>query len=315
MEVLYAFMRYTDDLVDSSPDQSAEEKFALLDDWQSALDRTFGEPSSQNEPSVEIGDTSLSLAELVAESPHLPGVRILPAVRYFTERFGIPKQVFSEALLGARSDIEQTRFQEFEDCADYCHQVATSVGVASLAIWGTKEPLFSAGIVKAAKACGIAIQLTNIVRDILEDERNGRFYLPLQELARVGLTENQLISLIEYENFGKKRDAKRKSPEDAFAEREFQSQAASLYGKFDRFIDKELDRIETHFFVAARLYESIDRDARRSFGMIWDAYYRLFRKIRRNPRKILSCKTRLSLCDKLRLFARWTFFPPKKLQK
>ena len=317
MEVVYAYNRYTDDLIDAAPESlSVEEKHALLDDWQAALDWTlnaFVESETAKEP-AEGQYPFPTIAELKAAYPQLPGVDLLPALRFVADKFGIPKPVFSEVILGVRTDIEPNRFPEYEDSADYCHQVATSVGVASLAIWGTKEPLFSDTVVKAAKACGIAIQWTNIVRDIKEDLlEKDRFYIPQSEIQRAGITEKQILGLIEYETGGKRVKVK-KADQDTFGESEFQSQLEAFYTKYDRLIEKELDRIETNFLIAADLYEIVNKDARRSFGTVWDVYYRLYKKMRSNPRKILSKRVRLNFFDKLRLFFRWRFFPPRHLR-
>ena len=317
MMVIYAFNRYTDDLIDSAPESmSVEEKQALLDDWQAALDWTmnaFIETKTEKQPN-EGQSPFPTLQELKSAFPKIPGVELLPALRVTADQFDIPKPVFSEVILGVRTDIEPTRFPEFEDAADYCHQVATSVGVASLAIWGTKEPLFSEKVVKTAKACGIAVQWTNIVRDLKEDllEQN-RFYIPQSELRSAGITERQLLDLMEYEISAKTAKRKKNSPIDMFVENDFQLRLEALYIRYDRFIDKQLDRIETNFLVSADLYPIIHRAARRSFGMIWDTYYRLYQKMRRNPRKILSERVRLGFFTKLYPFFRWTFFPPWRL--
>ena len=315
MEVIYAYNRYTDDLIDTAPESlSVEEKHALLDHWQSALDWTlnaFIESETAKEP-AEGQYPFPTIQELKAAFPQIPGVDLLPALRFVVDKFNIPKPVFSEVILGVRTDIEPNRFPEYEDSADYCHQVATSVGVASLAVWGTKEPLFSNAVVKAAKACGVAIQWTNIVRDLKEDLlEKDRFYIPQSELQMVGMTERQLIGLIEYATGGNAK--KSKNSQDQFAESEFQSQVEAFYTKYDRLIEKELDRIETNFLIAADLYEIVNKDARRSFGAVWDVYYRLYKKMRRNPRKILSKRIQLGFFDKLRLFFRWRFFPPRHL--
>ena len=286
MMVIYAFNRFTDDLIDSAPESTpTAEKHALLDDWQAALHQAM--------------EASPSLSELLSAFPRLSGVEYLPALRFIADRFGIPKPIFSEVIRGVRADIAPVRFSEYEDADDYCHQVATSVGIASLAIWGTKEPLASPQVAQAAKACGLAVQWTNIVRDLKEDlrERN-RCYFPQSELRLAGITEEQLIDLIEYET-GDKLTRKNVAEED--------------FAKYDRFIERQLDRIEANFLMAADLYPKVNQDARRSFGMIWDTYYRLYQKIRRHPRKILSQRIRLGTFEKLRLFCRWKIFLPKKL--
>ena len=312
MEVLYAFMRYSDDIVDAN-DASVDDKYATLDQWQNALDwilESVGVAPDADPPPSPVP----TIVELTEAFPNLAdGLELLPALRYIVDKYRIPKPVFSEVLLGVRSDIQPAGFAEFEDCADYCHMVATSVGVASLAIWGTKEPLFSPTIVKAAKANGIAIQLTNIVRDLAGDLCSGRCYLPQIELQHVGFTERQLLDLVEYESGNNKRKSGSRSPEEHFAASEFESQLETFYNRYDKLIEKELDRIETHFLVAGGLYSHIEKDARRSFGIIWDTYYRLYKKMRRNPRKIMSKKFRLGLFDKTMLYLRWKFFPPRHL--
>lgn len=315
MEVIYAFNRYTDDLIDDAPESMSEsELYALLDNWQNAVDWALGTaPEFLPCPSLE---------ELKNAFPGLTGVEYLPAVRYMVDKFDIPRPVFSEVITGVSADIASQGadissggFAEYEDFADYCHQVATSVGFASLAIWGTKDPLFSDHVVKAAKACGIAIQLTNILRDLREDMLKGRFYIPTSELQLMQITKKQIFSLMEYEKSGRKAPRPKKSDNayDVYAEKEFQSQVESFYQKFDRLIAKQLDRVETNFLIGADLYSIVQPDARRAFGMIWDVYYRLFKKIRRRPRLILTRKVRLSKLEKLRLVLRWKFLPPKSL--
>lgn len=325
MKVVYAFMRYTDDLIDLHPEESIEKKADFLDRWESAvhwaldsvLDGAEREgpgfpPKSPDEEPQGPPPEYPAFRELQDAYPDLQGIGILPALRFIVDQYDIPKAVFSEVLYGVRTDIQPTRYAEFEDCADYFHAVATSVGVASLAIWGTKKPLFSPEIVKQTKACGIAIQLTNVLRDLVEDLRNERFYLPQSELQLYGLTERQILSLSEYHQSGTKHSSN-SSHNDRFAEKEFFSQVDSFYRKFDRFIGKQLDRIETHYLMAADLYQEVNRDSRRSFGMIWDAYYRLFKNIRKNPRAILVRRVKLGFYQKLRLALRWKFFPPRTL--
>lgn len=315
MVVIYAFNRYTDDLVDDASEFiPPEEQYALLDDWQNAVDWALGS-SVENAETSEFSPCP-TLEEMRQAYPDLSGVELLPALRFMVDKFDIPRPVFSEVIYGVRSDVESGRFWEYEDFADYCHQVATSVGVASLAIWGTKEPLFSDHVVKEAKACGIAIQLTNILRDLREDMLKGQFYLPQSEMQLAQITEKQILSLMEYEKAGRKKPRPKKgdNPYDVFAENEFQSQLETFYKRFDRLIAKQLDRVETNYLIGADLYGIVQPDARKAFGMIWDIYYHLYQKIRRRPRLILARKIRLSRFEKIRLWLRWKFFPPKKLR-
>ncbi len=82
-------------------------------------------------------------------------------------------------------DVEPRRFATFDDLADYCYHVASVVGLCCLHIWGYRSEGGKAE--RLAESCGIALQLTNIIRDVREDARNGRIYLPEEDLARFGV--------------------------------------------------------------------------------------------------------------------------------
>jgi len=283
----------------ANPEQLA--RFAELKRWRDALTETVGDPYAPP-------DTPMPTLDPVAAFPDMPGVQILPAIRDIVTRFHIPKAALFEVLYGVEMDVVPRRFDTFDDTADYCHAVATSVGVASLAIWGTKQPLFSAPVVKAAKACGIAFQWTNFLRDIVEDFHQGRFYFPQDELTRVGLTERQFAELLEI----------KARPPHGFAAlgsagADDDDILSGFQAKYDRFIERQLDRCETYYMIAANLYDMVSRDARKSFGMMYESYYKLYRKMRTNPNRILQDRVRLSSLGKLVRVLRWTFWPPRTL--
>jgi phytoene synthase len=155
-------MRHTDDLADQ-PDSPARKTEAIAS-WRLELD-----------------------AALAGRESHWPG---LPALADTITRHRIPVQLLDEVIEGVSMDIKPRRYATFADLSVYCHHVASAVGLCCLHIWG-----YSSNGGKAeslAEACGIALQLTNIIRDVREDACNGRIYLPLDELERFGVAPEEL---------------------------------------------------------------------------------------------------------------------------
>jgi 15-cis-phytoene synthase len=163
MCVLYAFMRHTDDLSDE-PSLPAERRKALLDEWRSRLtDILQGRP---------------------ADDP------ILPAVADLVQRRDIRPQLLFDVIDGVESDLTPRTFATFAQLEDYCYHVAGAVGLCCIRIWGYTDPRAE----PAAIACGTAFQLTNIVRDVVEDLAAGRVYLPQEDFDRFGVTREILAT-------------------------------------------------------------------------------------------------------------------------
>ncbi len=162
MDALYAFMRHTDDLADG-PGTAAEKEDALRL-WQGELD-----------------------AALAAVPVAWPG---LLALADTVERWGIPHALLGEVIEGVSMDVQPRPFTCFDELADYCYHVASVVGLCCIHIWGYQSDGGRAE--RLAEACGIALQLTNILRDVREDARNGRVYLPRDEMARFGVEPREL---------------------------------------------------------------------------------------------------------------------------
>lgn len=162
MCALYAFMRHTDDLADE-PGEPARKRDALAS-WRSTLDGALA------------GDTAA-----------WPG---LPALAETVRRHAITPRYLHEVIDGVAMDLEPRPFPTFDDLYAYCYRVASAVGLACIQIWGyTSE----GGRAEAmAEACGIALQLTNILRDVREDAQAGRIYLPEEDLARFGVSADDL---------------------------------------------------------------------------------------------------------------------------
>ena len=166
--VAYAFCRYCDDAVDA--ETSTEEKLSRLAQLQRSLDGAYSGES----------DTSLSLA-----------------LADVARTYDVPQEYFHELLRGMERDLVQYRYRDFEDLREYCYQVASVVGLICLQIFGYKDP----GAKAHAIDLGIAMQLTNIARDVGEDLEFGRIYLPQDEIARFGYSEEEMRQGIVNEAF------------------------------------------------------------------------------------------------------------------
>ena len=155
MCALYAFMRQTDDLADG-PESTDAKRFSL-EAWRRDLDLALEGTARVSWPG------GLALADVV-------------------KRHGIPRQHLNEVIDGVSMDLVPHTYETFEDLYLYCYRVASAVGLCCLPIWGYRSEHGQAeGL---AEACGIALQLTNILRDVREDACMGRVYLPQQELRR-----------------------------------------------------------------------------------------------------------------------------------
>jgi phytoene synthase len=152
MCALYAFMRQCDDLSDEAADPALAR--AALDCWRTDLEDA-----------------------LAGGAPDHP---LWPAFVDTVRRFSIPHVYFREMIDGVSSDLETVRFQTFEDLYRYCYRVAGVVGQCVVHVLGFDSPR----ALELAERCGIAFQLTNILRDVKEDSERGRDYLPAEDRER-----------------------------------------------------------------------------------------------------------------------------------
>lgn len=158
---VYAFCRLSDDLVDES--RAGGDPAAALQRWRHELDASFQDGVA---------------------SP------VVAAVGQAARRFNIPKVYFEELLNGMEMDLTRARYATFEELYPYCYRVASMVGLICVEIFGYTNPETKA----YAERLGIAFQLTNIIRDVAVDARRGRIYLPQDELARFGYSEEELLA-------------------------------------------------------------------------------------------------------------------------
>ena len=155
----YAFCRHCDDSVDEAA--SPEEKLSALDYLRSSLTQAY-----QGQAPTPM---FLALADAA-------------------DRYSIPEEYFQEIIQGVESDLVKTRYQDFDELRQYCYRVASVVGLVCLQIFQYRDDSARAYAVDL----GLAMQLTNIMRDVREDWGMGRVYLPQDEMARFGYTEEQL---------------------------------------------------------------------------------------------------------------------------
>ncbi len=164
MCALYAYLRNTDDLADT-PGPPAE-KARDLAAWRRGLDDALN-----------------------GRVEAWPG---FPALADAVHRYEIPSRYLHEVIDGVEMDLDARRFETFEELRVYCHRVASVVGLSCLHLWGYQSDDGRAE--RLAEACGIALQLTNIIRDVREDALQGRVYLPTDELARFGVVPAELTA-------------------------------------------------------------------------------------------------------------------------
>ena len=160
MYTVYAFCRYCDDIADD--DHALTTQHTLLDDWRRELDNCYaGKPTH----------------------------RITQALQWTVQHYALPKQYFEELICGVEMDLAVQRYATFSELEQYCYRVASVVGLACLPIFGANH----AGVQSYARNLGIALQLTNIIRDVKEDAERGRIYVPLEELRAFQYSETDLF--------------------------------------------------------------------------------------------------------------------------
>lgn len=169
MCAVYAFMRYCDDIADD-PEVRGDRR-RMLEKWRESLEG--------------------------AMQGHYGDSRILPAFHDAVVRYGIPTEYFHQLIDGAAMDLEVRHYDSFDQLYDYCYKVASVVGLVCIHIFGFDSPEAK----KRAEYCGIAFQLTNILRDLREDASLGRIYVPEEDLWAFGYSANDLAGGIRDERF------------------------------------------------------------------------------------------------------------------
>ncbi len=232
---LYAFCREVDDAVDETAD--AQVARTKLDWWRAEVERLFA-----NDPQHPV---SRALA------PHL-------------EAFAIGRRQLLEIVDGMQMDLEQNRYLDFEGLRLYCHRVAGVVGELAANIFGATEP----GTRDYAHELGLAFQLTNIIRDVGEDARKGRIYLPIEDLQRFEVPAHEIL-------------------------------AAKHSERFAALMRFEAERAREHYRRAFAALPEADRRAQRPGLMMAAIYATLLAEIERDGFLVLDRRTSLTPIRKL----------------
>jgi 15-cis-phytoene synthase len=235
LAVIYAFARRIDDIGDGTlPGQTtttpAEEKIAGLEEARRAV---------------------LDLSEPDPNDP------VLFALADVGRNFPVPMAAFGELIDGCVADVRGTSYQTFEDLLHYCRCVAGSIGRLSLGIFGTSGNPEVAS--RLADSLGVALQLTNILRDIREDYHNGRVYLPAEDLAKFDI-----------------------------------DLAAPGPSQFARLVEFEAERARDWYATGWRLLPMLDRRSAACTGAMAGIYRHLLERIAGQPAAVLQSRVSLS---------------------
>jgi 15-cis-phytoene synthase len=177
-------------------------------------------------------------------------------------RYRIPRRCFYEMIEGVLTDLNPRRFEAFAELYEYCYKVASVVGLTIIHIFGLESP----EALKLAEKCGIAFQLTNILRDIREDADRGRCYLPVEDLVRFGVSEDEL--------------------------------KAGLVPRFLELMQFEADRARRYYDESAPLLQLVHRRSWPSLWALITIYSRLLDRIQRSGYNVLSRRISLSPFEK-----------------
>jgi phytoene synthase len=266
LAAVYAFARRIDDIGDG--DLPAQEKTAQLEAARGQVHALVARVS---------GDANAVLDDSDA---------VLVALADAGQRFAVPLAAFTELIDGCLADVSEATYKTFDDLLWYCRCVAGSIGRLSLGIYGAAQPERQN---KLADDLGVALQLTNILRDVREDFLNGRIYLPKEDLDKFG---------IEFAPFG--------SPEP-FPDPAMQARFASL-------VEFEANRAREWYGSGLRLLATIDRRSAACTGAMAGIYRRLLERIATSPHAVLEGRMSLPGSEKalvaaqaLAGFDRWKY--------
>jgi len=251
---VYAFMRRCDDISDD-PSLSLPDRRQKLDTWLAALHR-----AQQGEPT---------------DDP------ILLALTDAQRRFSIPAGLLDELAHGTAMDIEEAeasapttpgltvQYKTFEDLRLYCYRVASVVGLVCIHVFGYRDPAAE----PLAERCGLAFQLTNIIRDVKEDAAMGRIYLPEEDLAKFGLSAAELLA----------------TPDPA---------------RFRPVLALEADRAREFYSAGEELIPYVAEDSQPALWVLVTIYRRLLERIAEKQYDVFTAKTSLSRWEKLRILGK-----------
>jgi phytoene synthase len=214
MCAVYAFMRYCDDLSD---DEAIVDRAAAIGRWKADLESAFAGKAPEH--------------------------ALWPAFMDAVARYKIPHEYFFQMIEGVSSDLEPREIQTFEELYGYCYHVASVVGLTVIHIFGFEDP----AALKLAEKCGIAFQLTNILRDVKEDVGKQRIYLPAEDVKRFGVQAEDLKGnavsaplrkLLQFEGARAREYYRESAPLVALIHSKSRPSLKALIGIYSRLLDK-----------------------------------------------------------------------------
>ncbi len=254
---VYAFMRHADDICDH-PSLPLEEKWTRLTGWRDHMH--------------------------FAVEGHRTDDPVLFALGDAAARFNIPIGLLDKLVEGTAMDLEipapngaaelAPRYATFDDLYRYCYHVASVVGLVTIRVFGYRDPAAE----PLAEKCGIAFQLTNIIRDVKEDAASGRVYLPAEDLARFGRSAAEL---------GPHAAANGFDP-----------------GGFRPVLELQAERARDFYRSADELLPLIDEDSQPALWVLVEIYRRLLAKIAARGYDVFGERVRLSAPEKLGILGR-----------
>ena len=252
LSAVYAFARRIDDIGDG--DLPAGQKVAALGAARADVTKLVAETQSPADSAAQHDDP------------------VLTALADAGRRFPIPLAAFGELIDGCEADVRGTSYATFDDLHHYCRCVAGSIGRLSLGVFGTRDVATAAPL---ADALGVALQLTNILRDIREDFGTGRVYLPAEDFKRFG---TQL--------------------------RPNGSGEPAADPKLVELVVFEADRARDWYARGLRLMPMLDRRSAACTGAMAGIYYRLLQSISASPDAVLHRRVSLSAGQKATVAAK-----------
>jgi phytoene synthase len=244
MCAVYAFMRYCDDIADDPG--IAWDKRKMLDKWRASLDE------------IKCGTCKTD--------------GIMPAFRDTVCKFDIPLDYFYQLIDGAKLDLEVDRYENFDQLYDYCYKVASVVGLVCIHIFGFDSLLAK----KHAEYCGVAFQLTNILRDLGEDSSMGRVYIPEEDFWAFGYSRDDLERQV-------------------------------IDDRFIRLMRFEVQRARCYYDAALPLIPLVHESGRAGLRAMIGIYSSILDKIEQNGYDVFSKRISLSTTEKLAIAAKSLF--------
>ena len=235
---IYAFCRFVDDAVDEG---SRIKVYERIDAWKEELERCYeGTPKHP---------ATVALADTVANYP-------------------VPKSAFIDLIEGCCQDLTKNRYENFHELMGYSDLVATTISTMSLSIFGFKDPV----AIDRGRDLATAFQLTNILRDIGEDIRKDRVYLPADEMRTFGVSVEDI-------------------------------QSQRVMPEFRELMCFQVQRVRKYYHRAEALLEMVDPDVRRCTYLMGAVYYQVLERIEKEDYRVFGHRIGLTLVEKIRLVA------------